>query len=759
MRLCSRRREAPARESDTDMEAGLQEHVAFHLTGRRPGAGLEAVDEFDLRPALLAGYRDLAQLRYDFPLVLVSGTPADRTCVQSLSGIVDGVVHAIAQGDDGDRLTRHALRLEQKIRAAVAAGAIGPLSALWDKAASQLTAHGDDRLKDSLKRARAALNVDGEVIDCGKATPAQLLRHAWLVVQEAKARRGRDDIGRLILKLSDILQVDFAYSKAGRSAESLEAAVGRVHAEVFDFVAMSRMLGKSSTNTALPVGRHRRIEHLLTVLKSQRFFGAPGGTDAAAGRAQPYSFLFDDCASAFAAYRERLPKAIELARAIAIAELEIEAQYNAARHDALFAEFGADGLDAQDMARFPDYLVCVGAARLQGAENDTLMEILSAGLPMKVLVQTDDILEEAGIGGDAHLAFGVRSKQLANMAIGLNEVYVLQSSASHLYQFRERILKGLAGAGPALFSVFSGASGKAGDLPPYLTAAAAMESRAFPAFSYDPAAGANWAARFYLEANSQVDLDWPAQNFAHEDENHQRVEANISFTLVDFVACDRRFAKHFARVPRAKWNASMVPVGECLSHEAKGMPETVPCILMVDREYLLQKVIVDDKLIRAAQRCRDAWHSLQELGGIHNSHAERLLARARKTWEEQEQKAAAAAPAPQPAAAMATAGKAATPTAEPAAASAEPESAPSPDEACIETARCTTCNECTQINNKMFAYDENKQAHIVDPNAGTYRQLVEAAESCQVAIIHPGKPRNPNEPGLDDLVKRAESFR
>jgi hypothetical protein len=46
----------------------------------------------------------------------------------------------------------------------------------------------------------------------------------------------------------------------------------------------------------------------------------------------------------------------------------------------------------------------------------------------------------------------------------------------------------------------------------------------------------------------------------------------------------------------------------------------------------------------------------------------------------------------------------------------------------------------------------------VNPDAGTYRQLVEAAESCQVSIIHPGKPRNPNEPGLDELLKRAEPF-
>jgi NAD-dependent SIR2 family protein deacetylase len=80
------------------------------------------------------------------------------------------------------------------------------------------------------------------------------------------------------------------------------------------------------------------------------------------------------------------------------------------------------------------------------------------------------------------------------------------------------------------------------------------------------------------------------------------------------------------------------------------------------------------------------------------------------------------------------------------------------DEPYIETPRCTTCDECTQINDRMFIYDENKQAYIADPDAGTYREMVEAAESCQVCIIHPGKPRNPDEPNLDELIKRAEPF-
>lgn len=95
----------------------------------------------------------------------------------------------------------------------------------------------------------------------------------------------------------------------------------------------------------------------------------------------------------------------------------------------------------------------------------------------------------------------------------------------------------------------------------------------------------------------------------------------------------------------------------------------------------------------------------------------------------------------------------------PAAASpAEPETVHASDEPYIETVRCSSCNECIQLNSKMFAYDANQQAHIVDPDAGTYRELVEAAESCQVAVIHPGKPRNAAEPGLEELLKRAEPF-
>jgi pyruvate-ferredoxin/flavodoxin oxidoreductase len=129
--------------------------------------------------------------------------------------------------------------------------------------------------------------------------------------------------------------------------------------------------------------------------------------------------------------------------------------------------------------------------------------------------------------------------------------------------------------------------------------------------------------------------------------------------------------------------------------------------------------------------------------------------------------------APSPAPGMATPGvEAVAPPAAPAPPAAEPPvaeqpvaasaaAAPAAGEAIepyIDSELCTTCNECTQINPKMFAYDENKQAYIKDPRAGTFQELVKAAERCTARIIHPGTPLDPDEPDLEEWIERAKPF-
>lgn len=79
-------------------------------------------------------------------------------------------------------------------------------------------------------------------------------------------------------------------------------------------------------------------------------------------------------------------------------------------------------------------------------------------------------------------------------------------------------------------------------------------------------------------------------------------------------------------------------------------------------------------------------------------------------------------------------------------------------EAYIDSERCTTCNECTNLNNRMFSYNADKQAYVKDAKAGAFQQLVVAAERCPVSIIHPGSPLNPKEKDLAKWTKRAEKF-
>jgi pyruvate-ferredoxin/flavodoxin oxidoreductase len=76
----------------------------------------------------------------------------------------------------------------------------------------------------------------------------------------------------------------------------------------------------------------------------------------------------------------------------------------------------------------------------------------------------------------------------------------------------------------------------------------------------------------------------------------------------------------------------------------------------------------------------------------------------------------------------------------------------------VDSELCTSCDECININNKLFAYNKKKQAYIADARAGTFAEIVQGAERCTVRIIHPGTPLNPKEKDLEKWLKRAEQF-
>jgi ferredoxin len=736
-----------------DMAAKFQDQTVFHMTGKRSGNGLASLQE-GFRPALMASLRDLTRLRYDYPVVLLERDSGPEY-VKSLSSVIGELIAEIApRGIEGERLRKYLLRLEREVRVLLAAGTAGTLTELWPLAADK-AAGSDDNVREILTRSAESLDIDGEVLNCEGALAARFLTRAWQNVHAERASQFRTLVDHLVRKLSDILRAAHFHSQAGQQPTALQSGFGSLHSDVFDFSAMSRLVARNAPHDELPPQRRKRIEWALSVLRSQPFYLDPRSSSVEVA----YEFVFSDCATAIEAHRTRLPKLVEVVKAIAVAELEARGGYAEADHDAFFEGYDEHALTADDLAQFPDYLVCIPADRNAAPENAALMEMLSASMPVKVLVQHTDLLEDAAIG-QGHFAFGVRSARLATTAMGLGGMFVLQSTSSNLYAMRDRVRHGMGCRGPALFSVFSG-SPEGSDLPPYLTAAAAMKSRAFPAFTYDANAGTNWATRFSFENNRNPAEDWPVEELEYADEDLQRVRERVWFTYADFALCDRRHAHHFAVVPRDRWTTAMVPAAAWLALSERDTAERVPYILAVDGGDQLHRVIVDSRLMQATRRCLLLWHRLQEHGGIHNSHAEQALARGKAAWEEQKQQeiealresAATSLPTPTIEAVAATAAAAA-----PVAEAVELVAPPPSDDPWIETIRCSSCNECQNINDKLFAYNENKQAYIKDVNAGTYRQIVEAAEACQVAIIHPGKPKNPNEPGLEELLERAKPF-
>jgi len=226
----------------------------------------------------------------------------------------------------------------------------------------------------------------------------------------------------------------------------------------------------------------------------------------------------------------------------------------------------------------------------------------------------------------------------------------------------------------------------------------------------------------------------------------------------------------------------------------------LPFVWAVDGNNLLHRLVISRELILACRDRLNFWHTLQELAGVRNPYVEQAITRtqaeerqqavaererlqAEHTIELEQVREAAAGEAMQrltdillgmdltgTTGVIPTTAPASLPPPEEAAAlpveeddgeigePIAPEPALSFDEPWIDTPLCTSCNDCTNLNPLLFLYNEDKQSLLGELKAGTYAQLVEAAELCPADCIHPGKPWNPDEPGLDELIERAVPY-
>jgi pyruvate/2-oxoacid:ferredoxin oxidoreductase beta subunit/Pyruvate/2-oxoacid:ferredoxin oxidoreductase delta subunit len=129
-----------------------------------------------------------------------------------------------------------------------------------------------------------------------------------------------------------------------------------------------------------------------------------------------------------------------------------------------------------------------------------------------------------------------RRKELGRIMLAHSEVFVAQTTPAHLNHFYRAVMDANEYPGPAVLIVYTPCMPEHGiaDDASSQQARLAVDSRAFPLFTYDPRRGASLSARLSLQGNPALREDWYVQPDG---------------TITDFLAFARsegRFAPHFA---------------------------------------------------------------------------------------------------------------------------------------------------------------------------------------------------------------------
>ena len=797
--------------ADYDASRVLTELLSFHYYGTREADADPST--IRLVPALLYRYQDLSRVRYEYPLCLVED--GGDVPAMSLSRIFDDVAEQTAdEVEAADRAKHHLLQLEYTIRSFSTDGAsarkgragrvssLGRLSDLWDRATDELLASekfSEEKaalLRSDLEKARKVLSVDGDVIPCGTDAPARLFAASVATFWRGCNRSWLEDLDGVVRGLEDILAADYDRSDASKSAEHLKESAGTPTDDELDFDAMSKILSESHVGNSLPQERRDRIQASLDAIRRVRplYSELSGENDEALPF--PLETVVNDCGLAAEQYRARMNVMAGFFKSVRIARLEIGNHYRPESHDSFFENFDATRLTEEEIVHCPPVLLRLDRRFFAKRGKSALLDLFDSGIPVKVLAELDDLSGRDDTGDPT--ATPGWSARIASIAMSLGHVYVMQSAVSRPSYIQDTMMAGLNYNGPALFSVYTGSSENQPGFASYLAAAAALESRVFPSFSFDPGRGETFRERFDIAGNPQKDAAWAQDSFEYLTGVDQKSAVELTFTPADFLLLDSRFGDQFWPVPRSYWQSEIMPFGEYLQSDPDTVERKVPYVTAVAEDNSVVRVVVTRKVLSAVDRAADYWRRLQELGGIDNSHALAALAGEKARLEEEkrleveeiEKKystdldrdigalseeiirriagqliaggAAGSAPTMSfPATPPSAPAPTEAPASQEAAAEAveeEEEEAVSFDDPYIDTPLCTSCNDCTNINSQLFAYNENKQAFIRDASAGSFKDLVLSAEKCPVKIIHPGKPKNPNEPDLDDLIDRAARF-
>ena len=183
----------------------------------------------------------------------------------------------------------------------------------------------------------------------------------------------------------------------------------------------------------------------------------------------------------------------------------------------------------------------------------SLSRMVASGADIKVLVLDTQVYSNTGgqastatFGGQVTKlsAYGKelhgrpeRRKELGRILMAHGDAYVAQTTPAHLNHFYRTILDANEYPGPAVVIVYAACMPEHGIADDAATRQAklAVESRAFPLFTYDPRRGESFAERLSLQGNPALREDW------------SKAPDGAPVDFLAFARSEGRFAGHFAK--------------------------------------------------------------------------------------------------------------------------------------------------------------------------------------------------------------------
>jgi pyruvate-ferredoxin/flavodoxin oxidoreductase len=642
---------------------------------------------------------------------------------------------------------------------------------------------------------------DGACLGCGEKSVVHLFTATVEALMQGRVAKQVQKIDDLMSRLDRHVRLKLADTMDLSDTTRIEDALTKLHDKDLTLASFSGTLDERHSGKTIDAEWLRWVTQLLAKLKHLRWQYASGTSRN--GRASmgiinstgctsvwastypfnPYPFpwannLFQDSPSmAMGIFEGHMSHMADGFKAVRMAEIELRDGYNKEKHESFFTYFDWKKFTDEELHLCPPVVSIGGDGAMYDIGFQNLSRMMMSGKPIKVLILDTQVYSNTGgqactsgfTGQVSDMAqFGKNfqgkeevRKEIALIAMAHRTTYVAQGSISNPTHLIESFIEGLNAKRPALFNVYSPCMpehGIADDLAEHQSKLA-VESRAYPLVRYNPDKGNLPEECFDLDGNPSPETDWPEYSLEYTDEQGQKGRMTLPMTFADFAVTEGRFRKQFRTVPRDAWNDNMVPLHEFLTLEADDREGKFPFIWAVNAKNRLIRVIPAAPLVRSCEDRRNFWRMLKSLAGVREqvgtADADQVRAEFAQSLAARLMEMAASGTL------LDAAPSISAPIAVPAiAAPGLTNGAATGDYTApwIDSAQCTSCDECIGINPKIFAYDENKHAFVKNAKGGPYKDLVRAAEKCTAQVIHPGTPFDPKEKDADKLIKRAAKY-